>query len=87
MQTTTRAGRKRKRRILERFGAQVRELRVKRGWTQEELGERAQRHWTYIGGIERGERNITLLVIEDIARALGVQIRDLFDTSRESKGE
>ena len=84
---TTRADGKRKKRILERFGTRVRELRTKRGWTQEELGERAQRHWTYIGGIERGERNITLQVVEDIARALGVRVRDLFDASRESKAE
>ncbi|MEB2339303.1 MAG: helix-turn-helix transcriptional regulator [Nitrospirales bacterium] len=56
----------------------VRQLRLKKGWTQEQLAERAGHHWTYIGGIERGERNITLAVIADIAQALGVAIRDLF---------
>ena len=61
-----------------RFGEQVRRLRLSRGWTQEELAQRAGRHWTYIGGIERGERNITIQVIADLARALGVEIRDLF---------
>ncbi|MGH7206425.1 MAG: helix-turn-helix domain-containing protein [Nitrospiraceae bacterium] len=61
-----------------RFGEQVRRFRLSRGWSQEELAQRAGRHWTYIGGIERGERNITIRVIADLARALGVEIRDLF---------
>lgn len=61
-----------------RLGAAVRRLRLDRGWTQEELAQRADRHWTYIGGIERGERNVTVQVIADLARALGVEIRDLF---------
>lgn len=60
------------------FGKRIRQLRLKRGWTQENLAERAGRHWTYIGGIERGERNVTLAVIADIARALGVEIQTLF---------
>lgn len=64
------------------FGRRVRHLRLKKGWTQEQLAERASRHWTYIGGIERGERNVTLAVIADIARALEVQIRDLFPKMR-----
>ena len=64
--------------ILKLFGSRVRQLRSERGWTQEELGEKAGRHWTYIGGIERGERNVTLRVISDVARALGMPVRDLF---------
>jgi len=64
--------------IQQTFGKRVRQLRLKKGWSQEQLAERAGRHWTYIGGIERGERNVTLAVIADIARALGVDIRDLF---------
>jgi len=64
--------------IQEQFGERVRYLRKKRGWTQEQLGDAAGRHWTYIGGIERGERNITLQVAADIARALDVEIGDLF---------
>jgi transcriptional regulator with XRE-family HTH domain len=61
-----------------KFGAQVRRLRLSRGWTQEELAQRTGRHWTYIGGIERGERNVTIRVIADLARAFGVEIRELF---------
>lgn len=64
--------------IQEQFGSRVRDLRKKRGWTQEQLAETAGRHWTYIGGIERGERNITLQVIADLARALDVDIKELF---------
>lgn len=65
------------------FGKRVRQLRLKKGWTQEILAERTGRHWTYIGGIERGERNVTLEVISDIARALEVDIRALFPKERE----
>jgi len=64
--------------IQEQFGSRVRDLRKKRGWTQEQLAEAAGRHWTYIGGIERGERNITLQVVADLARALDVDIKELF---------
>jgi transcriptional regulator with XRE-family HTH domain len=53
-------------------------LREARGWTQETFADRANRHWTYIGGVERGERNPTLRVIADLAKALDVSIADLF---------
>jgi XRE family transcriptional regulator, regulator of sulfur utilization len=62
------------------FGKRVRQLRSQKGWTQEQLADRTGRHWTYIGGIERGERNVTLQVIADIAHALGVEIRTLFSS-------
>lgn len=64
--------------IQQRFGKRVRDLRVQRGWTQEQLGEKAGKHWTYIGGIERGTRNPTIEVVEAIAHALEVRIADLF---------
>jgi transcriptional regulator with XRE-family HTH domain len=67
----------------QRLGKRIRQLRLKKGWTQEELAERTNRHWTYIGSIERGERNVTLQVIADIARALGVEIQALFPRERE----
>ena len=59
-------------------GARVRRLRKRKGWSQEELAERCGHHWTYIGGLERGERNATLQVVADIAQALGVPVRELF---------
>lgn len=54
-----------------RFGGKVRELRLAKGWTQEELAERTGLHPTYIGGVERGERNLGLDNLLKIARALG----------------
>lgn len=56
------------------FGESVRMHRHQLGWTQEELAEAAGLHFTYIGGIERGERNVGLLNIVNIARALAVPV-------------
>lgn len=47
------------------------------GWTQEELANRAKLHRTYIGSIERNERNVSLINVEKIATALQVKIRNL----------
>jgi transcriptional regulator with XRE-family HTH domain len=63
--------------ILRKFGDKVKSLRLEKGWSQEELGNRAGLHRTYIGSIERYERNVSLLNVERIAKALGVHIRDL----------
>jgi transcriptional regulator with XRE-family HTH domain len=59
------------------FGDNLRKLRKSHGWTQEELARRTNRHWTYIGGLERGERNPTLVVICELAAALGVSPAEL----------
>lgn len=59
------------------LGKTVREHRNALGWSQEALAERAGLHWTYIGGIERGERNVALLNLTAIARALKVKPSDL----------
>ena len=64
--------------ILIRFGNKVRDERTKLGISQEELAERAGVHRTYIGMIERGEKNITLENIDKICKALGLNIRDFF---------
>lgn len=63
---------------LERFGARVRAERERLGVSQEELADRAGVHRTYLGGVERGERNIGLQNIVRIARALGVSPAALF---------
>ena len=64
--------------ILIKFGIRVRQLRREKGISQEELAHRANLHRTYIGMIERAEKNITLLNIEKIAKSLDVNITDLF---------
>ena len=64
--------------ILIKFGNRVRELRKLKNLSQEELAFRADVHRTYIGMIERAEKNITLLNIEKIASALEVNIKELF---------
>ena len=60
--------------ITELFAQNVRELRLERGFSQEELAHRAGLHRTYVGAVERGERNITLLNAQRIADALGVPL-------------
>jgi transcriptional regulator with XRE-family HTH domain len=63
--------------ILKKFGNKVKTLRLGKGWTQDELARRADLHRTYIGSIERYERNVSLLNVERIAKALSVNIKDL----------
>jgi transcriptional regulator with XRE-family HTH domain len=53
-------------------------LRKEKGFSQEELAHRADVHRTYIGMIERAEKNITLINIEKIANALETKIENLF---------
>ncbi|MFC1989451.1 helix-turn-helix domain-containing protein [Chloroflexota bacterium] len=64
--------------IEQQFGERVRELRTTKGLSQEELAFKTRVHRTYLGGIERGERNPSLKNIAAIAQALGVDISDLF---------
>ncbi|HBE72125.1 MAG TPA: XRE family transcriptional regulator [Planctomycetaceae bacterium] len=63
--------------ILEQVGSILRDLRESKGWSQEELGFESGLHRNYIGGIERGERNVAILNLAKLAKALGVRPRDL----------
>jgi transcriptional regulator with XRE-family HTH domain len=65
--------------ILLKFGERVREFRKDKEMSQEDLAHKADLHRTYIGMIERAEKNITLLNIEKIANALNVSVKDLLD--------
>ena len=64
------------------FGKRVRELRVARKLSQEELAELADLHRNYVGGVERGDRNVGLLNVVAIARALRVLPSTLLDSIR-----
>ncbi|MGH2494061.1 MAG: helix-turn-helix domain-containing protein [Ktedonobacteraceae bacterium] len=65
--------------IQKRFGERMREIRKRKGLSQEALALASELDRTYIGGVERGERNISLVNIYRIAEALGVKPRELFD--------
>jgi transcriptional regulator with XRE-family HTH domain len=72
---------------LHLFGESVRQLREERGWSQEELADRCHLHRTYVGGIERGERNVSLLNVLKLASALEVSPARLFEvyTSKQER--
>lgn len=74
-----------KNKILNIFGENVRKYRRLLDISQEELAYRADLHRTYIGMIERAEKNITLVNMEKIANALKVKIEDLIKDSNHGK--
>lgn len=61
---------------LRELGSRIRKLRKEAGFTQEQFADAAELDRSYIGGIERGERNITFTVLCQIAKALHVDIAD-----------
>jgi transcriptional regulator with XRE-family HTH domain len=67
------------------LGRRIRDLRKMRGWSQEKLGEMADLHPTYIGGIERGERNVAFENLIHIASAFGLTLSQFFDYQKGNK--
>lgn len=65
--------------ILVEFGSLIRKKREELGISQEELADKAALHRTYIGDIERGERNVSLINIKKIANALGIPLSILLN--------
>lgn len=65
--------------IKKKFGKQVRKLRLEKNLSQEALANEASLDRTYIPSIEKGDRNVSITVIEKIAKALNVKISHLFD--------
>ena len=55
----------------------LKRLRLQRNWSQEDCAEECGLHRTYIGAVERGERNITLATLDGIAEAFGVSVQEL----------
>lgn len=65
--------------LLILFGNKIRQERLKRNLSQEDFAELTGFHRTYIGMIERAERNVTLLNVEKFAKALNLSLKDLLD--------
>ena len=65
--------------IARELGERLRAYRTQRGWSQEELAERADLHTTYIGQLERGEKNATIESISKVAAALNISLSQLFE--------
>ncbi|MBK8205341.1 MAG: helix-turn-helix transcriptional regulator [Planctomycetes bacterium] len=72
---------------LKLFGQRIRAIRESLGLSQDRLAAKAGLHRTYLGGVERGERNIGILNVFKIARALGVDPRDLFSAKGRSSAK
>jgi len=62
--------------ILIKLGRNLRRVREKRGWSQEGFAFRCGVHRTYVGSVERGEYNVTVLTLRKFTKALGISLRD-----------
>jgi len=65
--------------IRMKFGAKVKDLRISKGYSQEKLAELSDLDRTYIPGIESGKRNVSLVVIEKIAKAFKIRLSELLN--------
>ncbi len=63
--------------IKQKLGARIKDLRIKQGFSQEELASKCHLHRTYISDIERGERNVSIENVERIANALDIDPSEL----------
>ncbi len=71
--------------VTSQIGSRIRELRKEKGLSQEELGGRAKLHYTYIGAVERGEKNVSVVTLNKIARALGTSLNEIFTFPKDIK--
>ena len=65
-----------KNRALIKLGANLRKTREAKGWSQEEFAFKCGVHRTYVGSVERGEYNVTILTLQKFTKALGIPLRD-----------
>ena len=63
--------------LQKRVGMRIRKLRKERDWSQEEFADECGLHRTYMGSVERGERNLTLNSLDKIAKTLKVSLSEL----------
>ncbi len=71
--------------ITSQIGNTIRDLRKKSGLSQEELGGRAKLHYTYIGAVERGEKNVSVTTLNKIAQALDISLNEIFTFPKDIK--
>jgi len=71
--------------LIQNFGKAIRISREEKGLSQEKLAEITGLHRTYIGGIERGERNASIKSIQKIAKALNVNVSTLFELAENNE--
>lgn len=64
--------------IRQKFGFKIKALRLEKAFSQEELAFKATIDRTYISDIEKGERNVSILIIEKLAKALEIEVSELF---------
>jgi transcriptional regulator with XRE-family HTH domain len=69
--------------FLEQLGSRIRELRIEKGLSQEKLSFECGLDRTYIGSVERGERNIAAINLKKISKALNISISNLFNFNNE----
>ncbi len=68
-----------------KLGARLRQLRQEQGWSQETFAAEARLDRTYVGGIERGERNPSLKNLARLADTLGIAVKELFESTSKNK--
>ncbi len=64
--------------IQRQLGERIRKLRAQKGWSQEEFADIAGLHRTYIGAVERGEKNLTISTLLTLAKTLNTTVTQLF---------
>ncbi len=72
--------------LLAQLGHYPRSVREKKGWSQEQFAFQVGPHRTYVGAVERGEYNVTLLTLRRITQALGITLVDAISSTATRKG-